>query len=79
VLESIEAQLRQLTDIPVQLIWGMRDWCFRPSCLERFLEIFPQAEACRLEEASHYVVEDAPEQVIEQMTSFLCRAKTSTR
>lgn len=70
-LEQLEQQLSQLSDWPVQLIWGMRDWCFRPSCLERFLDILPQAQAHRLEDASHYVLEDAPQQVIAHVSAFL--------
>ncbi len=70
-LENIERNLPRLADRPVQLIWGMQDWCFRPSCLERFEQIFPAAESHRLDDASHYVVEDAPEEVIALMDPFL--------
>src|SRR5688572_29776615 len=47
-LEQIEAGLASLADRPVQMIWGMKDWCFRPSCLERFEQHFPNAEVHRL-------------------------------
>ncbi len=77
-LAELERGLGQLADRPVQLIWGMRDWCFRPSCLERFLEIFPGAEAHRLGDASHYVVEDAYERVIAHMSPFLRTVYRST-
>ena len=70
-LVRLEQELSQLSTWPVQLIWGMRDWCFRPSCLEQFLNIFPGADAHRLEDASHYVVEDAPEEVIARISAFL--------
>ena len=60
-----------MSDRPCQLIWGMQDWCFRPSCLERFLQLFPAAEAHRLADASHYVVEDASEQIVPRMERFL--------
>jgi haloalkane dehalogenase len=49
----------------------MRDWCFRPECLERFLEIFPHAEVHRLNDAGHYVVEDAYEQIVPLVRTFL--------
>lgn len=70
-LADLERGLAELSDWPVALIWGMRDWCFRPSCLERFRKIFPQAEVHRLETASHYVLEDAPREVIEALRRFL--------
>jgi cis-3-alkyl-4-acyloxetan-2-one decarboxylase len=72
-LEEIEAGLRTLATRPVQMIWGMRDWCFRPSCLDRLLESFPQAEVHRLADAGHYVVEDAYERIVPLVVDFLQR------
>jgi haloalkane dehalogenase len=71
VLADIERCLPSLADRPVQLIWGMRDWCFRPACLDRFFALFPEAEAHRLTDASHYVIEDAHEQIIPLVERFL--------
>ena len=71
VLEEIERGLGSLADRPVQMIWGMRDWCFRPACLDRFLSVFPGAECHRLRDASHYVIEDAHEQIIPLVEAFL--------
>ncbi len=71
VLAEIERQLPTLADRPIQLIWGMRDWCFRPTCLDRFLRVFPHAEVHRLMDAGHYVVEDAHEQIIPLVARFL--------
>lgn len=73
VLERIEAGLPSLANRPIQLIWGMRDWCFRPECLERFRKHWPNAEAHPFEEAGHYVVEDAKDQVLPLMREFLAR------
>lgn len=72
-LEALERALPTLASRPCQMIWGMRDWCFRPDCLERLLQSFPQAEAHRFADASHYVVEDAYEMIIPLMESFLTR------
>jgi len=71
VLTRIEAGLKSLADLPIQLIWGMRDWCFRPECLTRFLEHWPHAEVHRLADCGHYVVEDAHERIIPLMRDFL--------
>jgi cis-3-alkyl-4-acyloxetan-2-one decarboxylase len=73
VLEDIERGLPTLADRPCQFIWGMRDWCFRPLCLERLLRSFPTAEVHRLADAAHYVVEDAHEQIVPRMSQFLER------
>jgi haloalkane dehalogenase len=72
-LERIEAGLDSLGTMPIQLIWGMRDWCFRPECLERFIQHWPQAEVHRLEDCGHYVVEDAHERIVPLMREFLGR------
>lgn len=72
-LSRIEKTLGQLQDRPMQFIWGMRDWCFTPACLDRFLSIFPNAEVHRLHDAGHYVVEDAHEQIAPLVEEFLSR------
>ncbi len=70
-LVEVERGLAQFRQHPVCLIWGMRDWCFSPEFLERFLEFFPQAEVHRLADAGHYVVEDAYEQIGPLVERFL--------
>jgi pimeloyl-ACP methyl ester carboxylesterase len=73
-LAVIEQRLRSFADRPSCLIWGMRDWCFRPDCLERFLEAWPQAEVHRLADVGHWVVEDAPDETLAIVERFLgCR------
>lgn len=71
VLEQIEAGLPSLANRPTQFIWGMRDWCFTPACLDRLLKSFPQAEVHRLADAGHYVIEDAPERIVPLVEEFL--------
>ena len=61
-LEQIEAGLPQLARLPIQLIWGMQDWCFTPECLDRFCQYWPQAEVHRLADVGHWALEDAPEE-----------------
>ncbi|REK11196.1 MAG: alpha/beta fold hydrolase [Planctomycetota bacterium] len=70
-LAAIERGLPNLAACPWMFIWGMRDWCFTPAFLDRFLQFFPQAEVHRLAEAGHYVVEDAHEQIVPLVDRFL--------
>lgn len=72
-LEQIEAGLADLADLPIGLVWGMRDWCFTPACLDRFLTHWPAAEVERYEDAGHYVVEDAHERIVPWVRGFLDR------
>jgi haloalkane dehalogenase len=70
-LERIEAGLPSLSDRPIQLIWGMRDWCFRPECLERFVGHWPSAEVHKLADCGHYVIEDGHERIVPLVREFL--------
>jgi haloalkane dehalogenase len=73
VLEQLEASLDDLRGLPILLVWGMRDWCFRPECLRRFQRHWPQAEVHELADVGHYVMEDAPDETIAAIREFLRR------
>jgi haloalkane dehalogenase len=79
VLERIEVGLDSLAHLPIALIWGMRDWCFRPECLERFIQHWPNAEVHRLEDCGHYVVEDAYERITPIIREFTARTGNGQR
>ena len=70
-LEDVESGLASLADKPVQLIWGMKDWCFNTVCLERFKQHFPDARSLEISDAGHYVMEDARDEVIQGIQHFL--------
>ncbi len=72
-LGEIEDALPSLADLPATLIWGMRDWCFTPACLDRFAAVWPHATMHRLADAGHWVVEDAPDDTEQLLTDFLAR------
>ena len=76
-LARLEESLSKLASLPTLMIWGMRDWCFRPECLQRLNLSFPDAEVHRLEEVGHYVAEEASSQVNELMQSFIARHPVS--
>ncbi len=70
-LRGIEEGLPSLEDRAWMFVWGMRDWCFTPEFLDRFLDFFPRAEVHRLNHAGHYVVEDAHEQIVPILARFI--------
>ncbi len=72
-LEELEQSLPGLADMPIKLIWGMQDWCFQPSCLDRLLQHWPNAEVDRIDEAGHWVTEEASRRVSESVSEFLQR------
>lgn len=70
-LVQIEEGLSQFQSYPMLLVWGMRDWCFTPLFLDEWICRFPGAQIVRLEQASHYLFEDAPDAVLGTIREFL--------
>jgi haloalkane dehalogenase len=72
-LRALEEGLARLQELPVALVWGLRDWCFTPWFRDRFLDFFPRAEQYDIADAGHYVMEEAPERVIQSIETFMSR------
>lgn len=71
-LTEVESSLAKFREHPVQLIWGMKDWCFTPQdFLSEFRRRFPSARSLELPHAGHYVFEDSPEEVLKEIRMFL--------
>lgn len=70
-LAEIEERLTRLQNHPLLLIWGERDWCFTPEFRREFQRRFPAAEVLALDNAGHYVFEDARPQVLARLQQFL--------
>ena len=70
-LETLAEQLPELANLPALLVWGMRDWCFRPECLNHLRLLLPHADSKELDEAGHYVMEDAHEEVVAAISKFI--------
>lgn len=57
---------------PVLVAWPMKDVAFTPDMLDDFwLADFPDAEVVRVDDAGHYIQEDAHEIVIPKLLEFL--------
>lgn len=61
---AIGDSLADRRGLPMELVWGMRDWCFSPAFLDQWRQRFPDAAVSELDGAGHYLNEDAPEAVI---------------
>jgi pimeloyl-ACP methyl ester carboxylesterase len=63
---------RSFRDKPVKIAWAMKDIAFTPEMLDRlWLRTFPHAEVMRLEDAGHYLQEDAHERIVPALVDFL--------
>ena len=69
LMGSIHERLPGL-DVPVLLVWGLRDPVFQPVFLDQWRELFPRARTVELEDAGHFLVEDRPEAVTEAIADF---------
>ncbi len=70
LLLEIEHGLWMFRESPVCIIWGMRDWCFKPKFLERWKVYYPQARVHQLDNAAHYLLEDALDDTIDHLKLF---------
>jgi pimeloyl-ACP methyl ester carboxylesterase len=70
---EIEARLeRDFRSKPVKIVWPMKDIAFTPEVLdELWLTTFPDADVVRIEDAGHYIQEDAYERVVPELLEFL--------
>lgn len=71
-LNQIDAELSQFRNHPILILWGSKDFCFTVAhFLPEWRKRFPGAQVHVLEEAGHYVVEDAHEHILPFMVAFL--------
>lgn len=75
--EIEEGLERHFRSKPVKIAWPMKDQAFGVEVLERlWLKTFPDAEVMRIEDAGHYIQEDAHEHVVPALVEFLERHPT---
>ncbi len=70
-MKQIEQGLSQFSRIPILLVWGMKDPVLSVSVLHRWQQLYPHATTHELEDASHFLQEDAPERVVQWIEAFL--------
>ena len=69
------AAARPAGAIPALVVWGMKDRAFRPSQLARWRTALPHATVVELPGAGHWPHEEAPAEVIAQLTAFLAATR----
>jgi haloalkane dehalogenase len=70
-MQRIERSLPQLAAIPILLVWGMQDPVLTKSVLRMWQHMYPHAITHELEDASHFLQEDAPDRIIGWIEQFL--------
>lgn len=72
-LVEIENHLVRLKqqDIPTQIVWGGKDFCFNDAFLKEWISRFPDAEVHYFKKAGHYILEDEREEANTLIQTFL--------
>jgi cis-3-alkyl-4-acyloxetan-2-one decarboxylase len=70
-MKRVEDALPQFNTKPVLLVWGMQDPVIPPTILHRWQQLYPHAITHEIEDASHFLQEDAPERIIPLIETFL--------
>ncbi len=70
-MKRIEDGLPQFSGTPVLLVWGMQDPVLPASILYQWQHLYPHATTHEIEDASHFLQEDAPERIVQWIETFL--------
>jgi haloalkane dehalogenase len=67
-----EGMKRDFRSKPVHVMWAMQDPAFLPSYLDTlWLDTFPDASVTKLDDAGHYLQEDAHELIVPELVRFV--------
>ena len=72
-LKDVETGLERFRERPVLILWGAKDFCFNNAFLAEWRRLLPEARVRRFEDAGHYVLADARDDVVPRAVSFLSR------
>ena len=70
MVDNVDKNLQQFSNLPMLICWGLNDFVFDTDFLDEWKKRFPKAEYHEFD-AGHYLLEDAPEEVIPIIQSFL--------
>ncbi|MHA1299009.1 MAG: alpha/beta fold hydrolase [Candidatus Helarchaeota archaeon] len=71
IMQEIRDNLKILEGKPKILIWGMKDKIFPPKIIEIWKKIYQGIKCHEIENAGHYLQEDAPDEIIEIIKNFI--------
>ena len=70
--ETEQELQRHFRPRPVKIVWAMKDLAFTPQVLEQlWLRTFPDAQVMRIDDAGHYLQEDAHERIVPALLEFV--------
>jgi haloalkane dehalogenase len=72
-LADLEAAMPKIANRPALIVWGQKDFAFRQEARQRFEKLFPNHRIALLPHASHFLQEDAGEQIVAEFKRFRAR------
>jgi len=73
LVTEVQEGLARFAEVPVQICWGKQDWVFDDHFLAEWKRRMPHAEVLQIDDAGHYVLEDAYEEVRGAIEAFFAR------
>lgn len=70
-IDKVDRNLAQFRQLPMLICWGLKDFVFDHHFLNEWIRRFPDAKVNQFEDAGHYILEDADEDVIPLIRNFL--------
>jgi haloalkane dehalogenase len=67
-LDQLWQKRKKILDIPVGIIWGMKDIAFKEKELNKFMSAWPNADVIRLPEVGHFPQEESPQTIINYLS-----------
>ncbi|MFP6584298.1 MAG: alpha/beta fold hydrolase [Candidatus Hydrogenedentota bacterium] len=71
LVTSVESNIDKLAKVPLLICWGLKDFVFDKHFLAEWEKHCPQAEIYRFEDCGHYILEDAQDEVIPLIETFM--------
>ena len=71
LISAVAESLPRFADLPILICWGMQDFVFDQYFLAEWERIWPKAQVHRFEDCGHYILEDASEEVLSLINTFL--------
>ena len=71
LVESIDNGLQHFQQIPTVICWGLQDFVFDKHFLDSWKQKMPHAEIHEFSDCGHYILEDASDEVINIIQTFM--------
>ncbi|MCL1079985.1 alpha/beta fold hydrolase [Parashewanella spongiae] len=71
LVSDIASSLSQFSETPALVCWGLKDFVFDKYFLEQWKQRLPQAQFNEFADCGHYILEDASDEVISLVKSFI--------